>query len=525
MKRALLWILGVFILFIIIMIGTVTYNIRDRNSGYELDLKLPETVTTTSAGELKIGIAKVPITPKVEDTWIDANNNARYEPDKGDTFNDNNGNGEFDAYWMAGFQNKRPAQGVHDDIWARSVIWDDGNTCVALVVIDAIGLFHDDVIAVRKMVRQEKLGVDHVIIAATHNHEVPDLMGLWGPKLYKSGVNDEYLEFVKNQIVASIATALKESKSAFIKLARIDSTAADLVRDSRPPYIMDDAIHLMQFCDAQTNVPFGLLINWGNHPETFGSKNLLITADFCHYWLKGIEQGIVYDGEMKRAGIGGIAIFANGAIGGLMTSLGCDIYDPWLNRSFKYNTEEKIRTQGYRLADLVLDQIEDGSWEVVENPIIRLRAKTFLFKLENINFKIGGALGIFHRGFVRFNHLRSEINLLTIGPAWLLTLPGEINPEIVNGGVEVPQGADFPGEAIEVPPLRQLMQGKYNFVIGLANDEVGYIMPKTHWDVEEPYTYGASTPFYGEINSLGPNTGPKMYQESITLIDDLKNSE
>jgi hypothetical protein len=524
MKRIVIAIVIVFVLLISIVISVVIHNIRDRHSGYELDLSLPQKISEESERQLKIGLAKVPITPKVEDTWIDADSNARYEPSKGDSFVDNNGNGEFDAYWLAGFQNNRPAAGIHDDIWARTVIWDNGDLCIALVSIDAIGLFHDDVIEVRKMVAEKKLGIDHVIIAATHSHEVPDLMGLWGPKIYKSGVNDDYLEFVKQQMVLSIATAFENRKPALIKLSRIDSSASDLVRDSRPPQIMDDALHLMQFCDVQSKLPFGILINWGNHPETLGSKNLLITSDFCHYWLKGIEEGIIYENDVKRYGIAGTAIFVNGAIGGLMTSLGCNIYDPWLDISFKEASMEKARAQGYRLADLVLDQIESGEWEIIKNPIMQLRVKTFLFKLENTNFKIGGALGIFHRGFIKFNYLRSEVNLLTIGPAWILTIPGEINPEIVNGGIEVPDGADFPGEAIEVPPLRQLMQGEYNFVIGLANDEVGYIMPKTHWDVEKPYTYGASRPFYGEINSLDPEAGPKLYQEAKSLIEEVKSS-
>jgi hypothetical protein len=281
----------------------------------------------------------------------------------------------------------------------------------------------------------------------------------------------------------------------------------------------------MQVCEADSDTPFGLLLNWGDHPETLSSKNLLITSDFCHYWLKGIEQGIIYDNEVKQAGMGGIAIFANGAIGGLMTTLGCEVYDPWLDKKIKEASFEKAKAQGYRLAKLVLDQFAKGQWSVLKNPTIRLRAKTFLLEMENKNFLLGGMLGIFNRGFIKFKYLRSEVNLLAIGPVWLLTLPGEINPEIVNGGIEVPVGADFPGEPEEIPPLRQLMQGKYDFVIGLANDEVGYIMPKTHWDVEEPYTYGAEKRFYGEINSLGAEAGPTMYRVARDIIEDLRKMD
>lgn len=517
MKKVLLIILLVIVLLLILGGSCVLYHIRDRHSGYNLDLKMP--TEPAKAGQFQIGLAKQPITPNIEDTWVDVDSNAKYEPIKGDYFIDKNDNGKFDAFWLAGFHQNRPATGVHDDLWARAVVFDDGNFRVALVVLDVIGLFHDDVITIRLMTAEKGLGIDHVIVSSTHVHEAPDLMGLWGPKFYKSGVNKDYLEYVQRQAAEAVQLATENRRPAYIKLAKIDSTASDLVRDSRPPFILDDAIHLMQFCDAQTDSTFGLLMNWGNHPETLDDHNLLITADFCHYWLEGLEHGISYNGDLKRQGIGGTAIFANGAVGGLMTTLGCTVHDPWLNKDFKEASFAKARAQGFRLADLVLNAIEQAEWERVENPLMQLRAKTFRFKVQNKFFKLAAILGLFERGFIRLNYIRSEINLLTIGDAWLLNIPGEINPEIVNGGIESPEGADFPGDPIEVPPLRKLMRGKYNFVIGLANDEVGYIMPKTHWDTLPPYTYGAITPFYGEINSVGPEAGPTTHREAKEIIE------
>jgi hypothetical protein len=521
MKRVLLYVTGALLFILVVMAGLALFNARDRSPDYRLDLTLPDNALSDAVGPLRIGVAKAAITPVIQDTWVDADNNARYEPDKGDSFIDNNGNGQFDGVWLAGFHHNRPAQGVHDEIWARAVVWDNGQVCVALVVLDAIGFFHDDVLDVRGMVANEDWPIDHVIVAATHNHEVPDLMGLWGPGMFRTGVDEGYMRYVKEQAVNAIGRAVANRRPAILKLATIDSTAADLVRDSRPPVVLDNAMHLMQFCDAVTLKPFGMLVNWGNHPETAGSDNLLVTADYPHYWLKGIEEGIIYDGQVKQPGIGGIAIFVNGAIGGLMTSLGSTIYDPWLQTSYKANGFEKVRTQGYRLAKLVLDHVVEGGWETVADPLIVVRAKTFLFDLDNVIFKLGGALGILNRGFIDFKYLRSEVDLVKIGPAWLLMIPGEINPEIINGGIENPDGADYPGEPVEVPALRMLMQGDYNFVCGLANDEVGYIMPRSHWDVETPFTYDYKKRPYAEINSLGPETGPTLYREAKAIIDDM----
>lgn len=518
MKKTVIIIILILLALILLGACCAINNIHDRHAGYQLDLRLPEKAASVS--QFQVGLAKASITPPIEDTWVDADSNAEYEPSKGDSYVDKNQNGKFDAFWLAGFSQNRPAAGVHDDIWARAVVFDDGQTRLALVVLDAIGIFHDDVITIRNRVAAKKLPIDHVIVTATHVHEVPDLMGLWGPKFYKSGVNPDYLKLVQDQTVAAIEKALQQRQPAYLQLLELDSTASDLVRDSRPPKVLDDALHLMQFRSVQNDSLLGMLMNWGNHPETVGSENLLITADFPHYWIKGLEEGIFYDGELKRQGIGGTVIFANGAVGGLMTSLGSNIYDPWLQQHFKKSSFEKVRAQGHRLADLVLNAVEQQPWERIENPAITVRAKTFNFKVQNTLFRLGGLLGVLKRGFVNFNEMRSEVNLVTLGDVSLLTVPCELNPEIANGGVETPEGRDFPGEVIEAPPFRQLMPGKYKFVLGLANDEIGYVMPRSHWDAKKPHTFGNKKAFYGEVNSLGPDTGPTLYREVKTLLSE-----
>ncbi|NTV83938.1 MAG: hypothetical protein HGA23_06515, partial [Bacteroidales bacterium] len=123
------------------------------------------------------------------------------------------------------------------------------------------------------------------------------------------------------------------------------------------------------------------------------------------------------------------------------------------------NNFDKVRAQGYRFADEILITLDSGQWKSIEKPDLSLRAKTFYFELDNILFKLGGVLGVFDRGFKRLKYVKSEINLLTIGPAWFLTIPGEINPEIVNGGIDTPEGRDYGIDPVEVPPVRQMMQG------------------------------------------------------------------
>src|SRR5712692_6827344 len=89
--------------------------------------------------------------------------------------------------YMAGFGNNRIATGVHDNLYARCLALSAGGQTVVLCGVDSIGLFSDDVEKIRETVKKElaargksKAHDPHVVVAATHDHEAEDTMGLWG---------------------------------------------------------------------------------------------------------------------------------------------------------------------------------------------------------------------------------------------------------------------------------------------------------------------------------------------------------
>jgi hypothetical protein len=107
--------------------------------------------------------------------------------------------------------------------------------------------------------------------------------------------------------------------------------------------------------------------------------------------------------------------------------------------------------------------------------------------------------------------VRTRVGVLTLGEVQMALVPGEIYPELVLGKVPdpAPEGADFPGAAVE-PHLLGQLKGKHKLVLGLAQDEIGYILPKRLWDAKAPWSYGRKDAPYGEINSLGPETAPLL---------------
>ncbi|HUH48002.1 MAG TPA: hypothetical protein VLZ54_12660, partial [Arenibacter sp.] len=455
------------------------------------------------------------------DTWNDANGNHKYSKAEGDTYNDNNNNGKFDAYWIAGMSNAKPAQGVHDDVWSRVMVLEDGQTRIALISLDAIGFLHGDVVDIRKRVPDD-LDLDYVLISSTHTHESNDLIGIWGENIFNSGVNPEMMEYVKAQTVAAITEAVGNLRSAKLVFAQ-DLSGADgrFIKDTRKPIVKATGIHLMQVLDAEDDTTLGTLINWANHPETLWSQNLLISSDFPHYIREAMENGVYHEEQLMQEGLGGMAIYFSGAIGGLMAphpSLG--ISHPFTGEEYFEPTYEKTKALGDQIALLSLAALKQKG-DTLAQSHISLRAKTLLAPVANNTFKLASAMGLIKMGMPKYFKTRTEVGAIRIGPSLFLSIPGEIYPEIVYGGIEAPEGRDFDIQPLEIPPLQELIKEPYKFYLGLSNDEIGYIIPKSEWDVKKPYLYNAAKTPYGEGNSLGPETAPLIYKALSEVIGDL----
>jgi hypothetical protein len=99
-------------------------------------------------------------------------------------------------------------------------------------------------------------------------------------------------------------------------------------------------------------------------------------------------------------------------------------------------------------------------------------------------------------------------------------IPGEIYPELVLGKVQDPvdPGADFPNAPIE-PAIYLQLKSKHRMIIGLGNDEIGYLIPKRQWDETPPFCYGLKKAQYGEENSVGPEAAPIICATFKSLVN------
>jgi hypothetical protein len=484
LRRTLRWSAAAVIILIALLLARCVYVFRDRDPAAAFALELTDEAWQREPRPLRAGFGRVNITPEVSDP-------AR-------------------PVYVAGFGQNRVASGVHDDLWALACVIDDGHHRVGIAALDAIGLFHEAVTEIRRRLRPEA-GIDYAIVCTTHNHNTPDLMGLWGPHPLKSGVDPEYLE----RVIAATAQALNDAagtlEPAQVAFHRIPTSPDGLVTDTRRPIVHDPDIRVMHFTRPTDGGTLGTIINWANHPETPWSRNTEITSDFCGFLRDALEHGIQLEDQPVSAGFGGIHLFITGAIGGLITtSPSVTVTNPFTGVARAEPSHDKSRALGWQLAARIAPVLADTATGSTQAPLA-VRAHTLEIPLDNWAFLLAPVLGLLDRGHSSWMKLRTEVALLTFGEASIACVPGEIYPEIVNGGIERAPGADFDCDPVEVPPLRELMPGRVKFVFGLANDEIGYIIPKSQWDRKPPYLYGSEKRVYGEINSVGPECGPTLH--------------
>jgi hypothetical protein len=63
-----------------------------------------------------------------------------------------------------------------------------------------------------------------------------------------------------------------------------------------------------------------------------------------------------------------------------------------------------------------------------------------------------------------------------------------------------------------------VLSSEYKLVLGLANDEIGYVIPRSQWDARKPFAYGRAEDQYGEINSVGPSASARLADALARLL-------
>ncbi len=335
--------------------------------------------------------------------------------------------------YLAGFQENRLATGLHDDLEARALAIRVETNLFILVVCDLIGLLHTDIQRIRTAVRAHGVDAHGLVVACTHTHSGPDTLGLWGRSRLTSGRNLAYQTWLIEQTAQAVVETVAALKPATLRVGRADMP--HWLRNARQPAVVDRELEVLQAVDHSGETLFTLL-NMACHPEVMSGDNTLISADFAGAARQAVE-----------AQTGGIAIWAAADLGGMMTP---DVGEH--GRSFA-----TVAQMGRDVAAIALEALHAG--ESLAPKQLRFTRRNVRIPLDNPLFKLARFLGTLPAmPLDAGRQICTQVALLDLGRLRMITVPGELLP---TAGMR----------------LRTMLNAPYRFLIGLADDELGYIIP------------------------------------------------
>jgi hypothetical protein len=358
------------------------------------------------------------------------------------------------------------------DLFVRALVFQKGDTKVAIVNVDNLGW--PAALGNKSRALIKGIKPENVLIGATHTHSGPDAYGFPNEK-GESFADMKYLDDCVKKIADAVNEASGKLEEASLKIA-VGEAKGKIAYNYYAEQLYDPRCGIIQAIassGANKGKAIATLVNYAIHPEVIGSGRGILSPDLC---------GPLYD-RIEAKG-GGIALFMNGAQGGMVTA------DNRRENREEANNWEECKRIGELLADEAL-RIVDGA-ALQENPSLFCTSRQiefpvdseimrFILKNSPIKNKMSGE-----------NRVATQLNLLNIGTAQILTVPGEALPNI---GYYV----------------KRKMNTKQPFLFGLTNDAFGYMLAKVDFNSFKRYEYVSRT-------SLGEMTGEIYMEQALKLI-------
>lgn len=122
---------------------------------------------------------------------------------------------------IIGGWNSPPAQHVHDELYVRCLVLDDGERKLALVLVDSLGMPREVFDAARKIIREKTdIAEERVMTAATHTHSSISARG--ASKVKVSETFNAYQKFVIQRIADGVRRAVHNLEPARIGWGRAE---------------------------------------------------------------------------------------------------------------------------------------------------------------------------------------------------------------------------------------------------------------------------------------------------------------
>ncbi len=356
------------------------------------------------------------------------------------------------------------------DLFVRAMVLEFAETRVAFVSVDNLGW--PSVLGNKARALVGSIPPENILIGATHTHSAPDAYAFPDAE-GKSYADMAYLQRCTELMAEAIQEAQQNLEEVELK-AGYGKVAPGIAYNYYAPDLYDPHCGVWQIRSKKTGKALSTMVNFAIHPEVIGSQRGILSPDIC---------GPLYE-TIENMG-GGVAIFFNGAQGGMVTADN-------RRQAGEENTWEECIRIGNRLGKEALEILDKG--EVISPSALQVKSQTVAFPVETPVMRYILEKSPMGYSLNNENQVTTVQNLIELGPVKILTIPGEALPNI---GFY----------------LKRKMNTPYPFLFGLTNDAFGYILTRVDYNSFERYNYISRT-------SLGEETGEILINASLKLIQE-----
>jgi hypothetical protein len=424
---------------------------------------------------------------------------------------------------IEGYFQPRIAKDIHDSLFAKSLVLDDGETKLAIVVCDLLKASRIHLDKAKHLI-EERCGIppSNVLISCTHTHTGPPAEDI---PLFAQRVADS-VQLASNRLSEAELGCEREVESKPLANRRFlmkDGTIRTNPRPGDPNIVkplgpVDPEINVLHAMDAKGKT-ISVLINYAMHyaglsPTEKREDIYTISAD----WAGALSRMI-----QRVMGEEFVAILANGACGDVIS------FDP-INPLKKVN---RFFGHAERVAALIaaksfwaINQMEYHRFLKLAAAIEEVSLPRRIPTSEEIELAkkyMNGErtpMNMRHMAWKYFfgpriqdfldgqKEMKSWVQVLVLGKlAAIVGLPGEI---FVEHGLKIKKESPF----------------KYTFVIELANDSLGYIPTLKAFEEDARIPLEASGSYETTIgpNILAPEAGDIMVNLALKMMNELYKS-
>jgi hypothetical protein len=377
-----------------------------------------------------------------------------------------------------GIGRPHPVREKKGDLMTRAVVLRKGDVTVGIVSVDNIGF--PSVLGDRVRERVSRIPAKNILIGSTHTHSAPDCYGF--PDSQGGHTGDlHYMELVCDKAAEALNEAVDHLVPCRLKIATGEAKGK-IAYNYYGPQLYDKRMSVIQAQSGDGKNVF-TLVNYAIHPEVLGNEVGISSPDLVGPLCDKLEQDV-----------GGMAIFMNGAQGGMITADNRLLDKPRSAIEAQWNdarTWDECLRIGHTMANEAERIAKDAP--VQENPQLVCDSMNVDFPVDNPllwAITVGSPLKYPHNDA---NHsVTCRLNLINLGNAQIVTIPGEALPNI---GFY----------------LKRKMRGEHNLLFGLTNDAFGYILTKVDFHSFPRYDYVSRT-------SLGEMTGEILIDNILKLV-------